>query len=432
MNEVTHMEDRTLSHGLWKKTAPPPPELNPIAGEERAEVAVIGGGYTGLSAALHLAEGGTETILLEAREIGFGGAGRNVGLVNAGLWLMPDDVVRIVGQAHGERLVEVLGASPDLVFGLIEKHGIPCEAVRKGTLHCAHSPAGFRALQQREAQWQRRGAPVTLLNREAAAPKIGSDRFHGALLDLRAGSIQPLAYAHGLAHAAAGAGACLHEKSPVTELKREAGQWRLSTPTGHVLAKAVILATLGYPDFAFKDREKELIPFNFFQFATAPLPDSVRRTILPGGEAAWDTHLILSSFRLDQAGRLIVGSVGQVENGGYSLHESWARRTIRKIFPQVGPVPFEHAWNGRIAMTPDHIPRFHMVDENLVSVTSYNGRGIGPGTVFGKLLAEVVQGASPDTVPLPVTRPKSILARTLRGLFYETGARMFHWIQRRL
>jgi len=424
------MQDKALSHGLWEETAPPSPKSSPIEGEQSADVAVIGGGYTGLSAALHLAESGTDTIVLEAKEIGFGGAGRNVGLVNAGLWLMPDDVVRIVGPAYGERLIEVLGASPDLVFGLIEKHGIQCEAMRKGTLHCAHSPRGFRALQQRQAQWQRRGAPVTLLSREDAAPKIGSDGFHGALLDERAGTIQPLAYAYGLAKAAKHAGARLFVDSPVTDLKRESNYWCLTTPSGHVRAKAVILATHGYPQYAFKNREKELIPFNFFQFATSPLPENVRKTILPGGQGAWDTNMILSSFRLDQSGRLIVGSVGQVENRGYSLHKSWARRTVRMIFPQVGPTSLEYAWNGRIAMTVDHIPRFHMLDEDLVSVNSYNGRGIGPGTVFGKLLAELVQGARPDTIPLPVAKPRAILTRNLRGLFYETGAQLYHLIQR--
>jgi glycine/D-amino acid oxidase-like deaminating enzyme len=406
--------------------------LNALGGEHGAEVAIIGGGYTGLSAALHLAETGTDVTLLEAREIGFGGAGRNVGFVNAGLWLMPDEVVRIVGQPHGERLLEVLGASPDLVFDLIEKHGIACEAARKGTLHCAHSSGGFKELQQREAQWKRRGAPVTLLSREEAAPRIGSDRFFGALFDQRAGLIQPLAYAYGLAEAAKRAGARLHIDSPVTDLKRESRGWRLTTPGGVVLAKAVILATLGYPDFAFRQREKELIPFNYFQFATAPLTEDVRKTILPGGEGALDTNMILSSFRLDQAGRLLIGSVGQVENLGYTLHHGWAQRTLRKIFPQVGPIALEYAWNGRIAMTTDHIPRFHLLDENLVSVSSYNGRGIGPGTVFGKLLAGLVQGASPETIPLPVSEPKSILTRSLRGLYYETGARIYHCMQRRL
>ncbi len=426
------MHLKSFSHGLWSETAPPAPKLSPIEGDHSADVAVIGGGYTGLSAALHLAEAGRDAIVLEAREIGFGGAGRNVGLVNAGLWLMPDDVVRILGQTFGERLIKVLGASPDLVFGLIEKHGIQCEALRKGTLHCAHSPGGFRALQKREAQWKRRGAPVTLLSREEAVPKIGSDSFYGALLDHRAGTIQPLAYAYGLANVAKAAGARLYEDSPVTALMRESDHWRLTTPAGNVSAKAVIVATHGYPESAFKNRKKELIPFNFFQIATSPLPEEIRRTILPGGEGAWDTNLILSSFRLDRSGRLIVGSAGQVEKLGYSLHKNWVRRTIKTIFPQVGSISLEQAWNGKIAMTADHIPRFHLLDENLVSVSSYNGRGIGPGTVFGKLLAELVLGASPDTIPLPVSKPKCILTRNLKGLFYETGARLYHFFQRRL
>ena len=426
------MKSKNFSHGLWADTAPHAPKLSPIEGEQKANVAVVGGGYTGLSAALHLSEAGEDTILLEAREIGFGGAGRNVGFVNAGLWLMPDEVVRRMGQKYGESLIEVLGASPDLVFELIEKHGIDCAAVRKGTLHCAHSPSGFKELQQRESQWKRRGAPVTLLSREEAAPRIGSDSFFGALFDQRAGIIQPLAYAYGLADAAKRAGARLYVDSPVTDLKRESGHWRLTTPTGSVLAKYVILATLGYPDFAFKDRQKEIIPFNYFQFATSPLPDDIRKTVLPGGEGALDTNMILSSFRLDQAGRLLVGSVGQVEKMGYSVHKSWAQRTIKKIFPQVGPISLEYAWNGQIAMTVDHIPRFHILDKNLVSVCAYNGRGIGPGTVFGKLLAGLAQGTSPGSIPLPVSDPKNILTRNLRGLFYETGARIYHFLQRRL
>lgn len=426
------MKNQNRSYGLWAKTAQPSPKLDPIDGDREAEVAIIGGGYTGLSAALHLAEAGVDTILLEADKVGSGGAGRNVGFVNAGLWLMPDDVISRMGEHYGEQLLEVLGASPDLVFSLIEKHNIQCEAVRNGTLHCAHSPSGFKELEQREEQWQRRGAPVTLLSREQAAPRIGSQCFYGALFDERAGTIQPLSYAYGLATAALNAGASLHAPSPVTSLKQEAGFWNLETPTGRVTAKKVIQATLGYPAFAFKERIKEMIPFNYFQFATAPLPEDIRKTVLPGGEGALDTNAILSSFRMDQAGRLMVGSVGQVENMGYTVHKNWARRTIRKIFPQAKDIPFEYAWNGRIAMTTNHIPRFHMPQENMVSVSSYNGRGIGPGTVFGKLLAHLVIGASPDTIPLPVTEPKNILTRHFWGPFYETGARLYHFLQRRV
>ena len=258
-------EDRT--HGLWRATARLPPECTPIKGEIKTDVAVIGGGYTGLSAALHLAEAGTEVVLLEAYEIGFGGAGRNAGLVNAGLWLMPDAVVKKVGPEYGPRLVSILGKSPDLVYSLIEKYGIQCEALRQGTLHCAHSPRGYRALQQREAQWTALGAPVTLLDKTTAAPMIGSDAFYGALLDRRAGTIQPLAYAIGLAKAAQRAGAVLHCDSPVVDCRRESGTWILSTPQGRVTAKFVILAVQSYPDHAFKKILKTIIPFNFFQFA---------------------------------------------------------------------------------------------------------------------------------------------------------------------
>ena len=426
------MPNSTETHGLWTVTAPPAPELYPVAGEHKTDVAVIGGGYTGLSAALHLAQSGTDVTLLEAKSIGYGGSGRNVGLVNAGLWLMPDEVVKIMGPEYGERILDVLGASPDLVFELINKHKIQCEAVRNGTLHCAHSPAGYKALEQREEQWQRRKAPVTLLSREKAAPMIGSKAFYGALWDKRAGRIQPLAYAYGLAKAAMKAGARLYTDSPALSYRREGDAWRIATPGGVVLAKSIILATNGYPDFAFKDQQKSMVPFNFFQFSTPPLPESARKTILPGGQPAWDTNLILSSYVMDAAGRLIIGSVGQARNGAYNLHRKWVLRSIRKVFPQVGHVELEHAWDGIIRMTTDNVPKFHILDKGIVTVTSYNGRGIGPGTVFGKLLAEYTLNESSKDIPLPLTEQSDLPTRYLRGLFYETGGRLYHYINRRL
>ncbi len=421
-----------LTHGLWKKTAPEPQHFNPFEGKTKTDVAIIGGGFTGLSAALHLAEQGTDALLLEARDIGFGGAGRNVGLVNAGLWLMPEDVISKLGKDMGEELMRVLGASPDLVFHLIKKHNIQCEAHRTGTLHCADSRSGYRALQQREAQWQERGAPVKLLNRDAAAVQTGSTLFSGALLDKRAGTVQPLAYAYGLARAAHGAGARLHTNSPVTSVRQTASGWELTTTGGVVTAGAVILATQGYGEHAFKDTTQQMIPFNYFQFATQPLPENILKTVLPDKQGAWDTNLILSSYRLDDAGRLIVGSVGQLENMTYSLHKNWAKRTINKVFPQIGNISLDHAWYGCIAMTTDHIPRFHILDPNFITVTSYNGRGIGPGSVMGRLLAEYIKIPDATIIPLPVSQPENVFGRRLRGLFYEAGSRIYHFAQRRV
>lgn len=156
------MRNNSASHGLWALTAPPAPDTVSLA----ADVIVIGAGYTGLSSALHLAEGGARVALLEASEIGFGGSGRNVGLVNAGMWVMPDTLPDTLGAPFGERLIEQLGRGPQKVFDLIEKHGIECEVERAGTLHCAVGRKGLQEIEARAEQWQKRGAPVVVLNAE--------------------------------------------------------------------------------------------------------------------------------------------------------------------------------------------------------------------------------------------------------------------------
>ena len=186
---------------LWRDSAAEHLSAPQFQGNRNTDLAIIGGGFTGLSAALHAAGQGAEVTLLEAETIGHGGSGRNVGLVNAGLWLPPDDVCKTLGNQAGEHLNSVLAAAPDLVFDLIERHAIACEPVRAGTLHLAHASRGLAQLQTRLAQAQARGAPVRLLDAQETAARLGTACFHGALHDSRAGTIQPLAYARGLAPA---------------------------------------------------------------------------------------------------------------------------------------------------------------------------------------------------------------------------------------
>jgi glycine/D-amino acid oxidase-like deaminating enzyme len=204
------MQNDPRSHGLWERTAPPAPPTQPLAGDVTADVVVIGGGYTGLSTALHAARDGMKVVVLEAVEIGFGGSGRNVGLVNAGMWVMPDDVPATLGTEHGERLLELLGEAPRVVFDIVGEYDIACELETSGTLHCAVGTAGLEEVEKRAAQWQMRGADVRLLNADETAAKVGSRAYAGALLDLRAGTIQPLAYVRGLADAAIRHGARIH------------------------------------------------------------------------------------------------------------------------------------------------------------------------------------------------------------------------------
>lgn len=415
------------SHGLWEKTAPHAPPTVTLAGDHKADVAVVGGGYTGLSAALHLAEAGARVILLEAAEIGFGGAGRNVGLVNAGMWVQPDTLVGTLGRERGEALLSLLGDAPDLVFGLIEKHRIACEAVRNGTLHCAVGRAGLRELQEREAQWRRRGAPVELLDAELAAEKTGATAFTAALLDRRAGTIQPLAYARGLAQAALAAGAAIHTASKVDALERSGTAWRLASAGGSVTAERVIVATDVYSQMPWLKLRSEQVMLPFFNFATEPLPDALRRRILPERQGAWDTKSVLSAFRLDQAGRLLFGSVGALRGTGIAVHRAWARRALRRLFPETADLRFEAEWFGTIGMTDDHLPRFHRLDDNVLTICGYNGRGIAPGTVFGRLLADLAMDrTADDDCPLPLTTPRNARFRRLREGAIEVGAQLVH------
>ncbi len=415
------------SHGLWEKTAPAAPRTGPLSGDIAVDVAVVGAGFTGLSTALHLAEKGVAVAVLEAVEVGYGGSGRNVGLVNAGMWVMPDDLPGVLGQKYGDRLLDVLGNAPRLVFDLVEKHGIACEVEKQGTLHCAVGQAGLKELQDRAAQWEKRGAPVRLLDAAETAAKVGSAAYTGSLLDLRAGTIQPLAYVRGLAHAAVKAGAQLYTASPVAGAEERNGKWVVKTDKGSVTADWIVVASNAYTKAPWPQVRAELVHLPYFNMATRPLSDNLRKSILPERQGVWDTKEVLSSFRFDQQGRLVFGSVGALRNTGMAVHTAWAKRAMKRLFPQIGDVEFESQWYGKIGMTRDSLPKFHKFARNVVGFSGYNGRGIAPGSVFGKWLAELVSGAvAEDDLPLPVTDPQEQSFRPLREAYYEAGAQIAH------
>ncbi len=415
------------SHGLWEKTAPSAPATVALSGEMRADVVIVGGGFTWLSTALHLAEKGVKVVVLEGIEIGYGGSGRNVGLVNAGMWVMPDDLPGVLGAKYGDRLLDVLGNAPKLVFELIEKHKIACEVEKQGTLHCAVGDKGFKELEGRYEQWARRGANVKLLDAKETEAKVGSKAYAGSLLDLRAGTIQPLAYVRGLAYAAIAAGAEIFTNSPVIGAEEINGKWVVKTANGAVKADWVVVATNAYTNAPWHEVRAELVHLPYFNMATKPLSDNLRKSILPERQGVWDTKEVLSSFRFDQQGRLVFGSVGALRNSGAAVHKAWAKKSLKRLFPQIGEVAFEAEWYGKIGMTDDSLPKFHRLARNVVGFSGYNGRGIAPGTVFGKWLAGLVAGEiAEDDLPLPVSDPTVQNFRWLREAYYEAGAQIAH------
>jgi glycine/D-amino acid oxidase-like deaminating enzyme len=332
--------------------------------------------------------------------------------------------------------LDLLGNGPDAVFELIARHGIECEAVHNGTLHCAVGKRGIAEVAERERQWLEFGAPVELLDAQRTFQMTGTRTYVASLLDRRAGTVQPLAYVRGLARAALRAGARIHTQTRVTAAGRVGPEWQLSTSTGgSVSAKWVIVATDAYTtsNGLWPGIQAEQVQLPYFNFATAPLPHEAAQGILSGRQGVWDTRQVLSSFRFDAAGRLVFGSVGALRGMGRDIHHGWARRALARIYPQLKDVPFEHEWYGTIGMTTNALPRFHELDRNVVSFSGFNGRGIAPGTVLGRELAKLVLGEiQRDDLPLPVTQVAPAPWRHAKALGYETGAQAFHLFDARV
>jgi glycine/D-amino acid oxidase-like deaminating enzyme len=413
-----------LQQSLWFRTAEPAAAFPTLDGDHAADVAVVGGGFTGCSAALHLAAAGADAALVEAEEIGWGASGRNVGYVNAGLWLDPDEVERRAGREHGARLVAELGQAPELVYRLIEDHRIRCELTRKGVIKAAHSTRAVRALQDHIAQWRARGVEIEWLDRDRLAAATGTAIYRGGLLDHRSATINPLGYVRGLARAAAAASARLFIRSRVLRLERERGAWRVACANGSVRARAIILATDAYADSLWPGLRESFVPVGCFCYATRPLSEPERRRVLPAGHALYDTRAVMIFARLDSASRLIIGSLGYLPSGAPADARSWANRALRKLYPDLGEIGWESGWAGTIGFTPDHLPRWHEPAENLFIALGYNGRGIAPGTYMGRALAERALGTANAMPLLPVTPVTRLPFRDLRARAYELAFRL--------
>ncbi|MEZ5811284.1 MAG: FAD-binding oxidoreductase [Rhizobiaceae bacterium] len=420
------------SGNLWSATCRETVDAPPLAGAATADLAVIGGGFTGCSAALHAANAGADVRLIEARQIGFGGSGRNVGLANAGLWLSPEDIRARLGDEAGSRLIETLSGAPARVFALIGEHGIDCEPVQNGTLHCAHSRAALATLERNCRQLRAIGAPVRLLDCEETALRAGTHIYAGSLFDPRAGTIQPLAYARGLARAAVAAGAHLHQQSPAVSVGHRDGAWTVRTADGEVRAGALLVATNAYHREIAGMNAPPLVHMPYFQLATAPLDDAARAAVLPGGEGCWDTAMVMSSFRVDRAGRLILGGIGSLDHAGGNVHVGWARRQFKRLFPGLPAPVFEHQWCGTIAMSADKTPQILRFGPNGYAIFGFSGRGIGPGTLFGASAADaMLSGDESRFVVPPIARYHDRMTG-LRSLALRHGATLVHGFKARL
>ncbi|WP_338030451.1 NAD(P)/FAD-dependent oxidoreductase [Gluconacetobacter aggeris] len=423
----------TLPASLYADTARPAVPTPPLAGETRAQTVLIGGGFTALSAALHLAEAGHAVAVLETHEPGWGASGRNGGQVNPGLKTLPSEVERHFGPERGARLAEAAWTAPDLVFDLIARHGIDCAALRGGTVRAATADSQIRALRQLAEECTARGGDVAWLNEAETAARTGTAHYRAALLDRRGGQVNPLGLARGMAEAAMAHGAAIHGGSRALSVRRDGGRWRVGTRHGAVLADRVVFATNGYADRLWNRLRRTVVPVTSAIIASAPLPPEARARILASREVLYELGEITTYYRIDDAGRLLIGGRSTLGERDGPDAFPFLRRQALALWPFLRDVRWTHGWNGHVAVTMDHYPHWHEPLPGIIACLGYNGRGVAMATVLGREVARRALGAGTEDLLLPPgpirsipfhdAWPLGVTAKVLQGRVVDALAR---------
>jgi glycine/D-amino acid oxidase-like deaminating enzyme len=410
----------------WAATATPCPPVPEFDGSEKAETVVIGAGYTGLSAALHLAEQGRSVLVLDANEPGWGASGRNNGQVVAALKHEPHEIEQRFGQERGSALIRAIGDGPDLVLGLIAHHRIECAARRSGILTAAHSPKSLADLKRRVEIWNGRGAPLRLLSRDEMEAASGTGFYAGGCLDPRGGAINPLGYARGLARAVMEKGGAIRQKAEVRAINRTRSQWRVTTDRGGVDADSVIIGTNAYTGSFWPGLQKTFLPARTPQLVSRPLRDNVAKSILPGGQIMSDTRYLTVGVRMHEDGRLhLGGGNGTAGVESDALYAPLARHA-RLLYPQVGELDWQYRWSGFMAMTPDRYPRLFELAPGVAAALGYSGRGICTATILGRELARWAAGeAGIDELAMPTSSFRTLPYHALRGIIIDSAVRYY-------
>ena len=373
---------------------PAPPERPPFAGPARCDVAIVGGGLAGVTAALELAERGLSVVLLEAERIGWGASGRSGAQALPGVAASQQKLERLVGAADARHVWDMTVEGMDLIRGRIARHGIDCDW-RSGQLH-----VGLKVRHARElAEWHdelRRDYgydSVRLLDRDAVRAEVASERYVCGLLDDRSGHLQPLKYLRGLALAAEAAGARLHEHSRV--LGYRAGQRvRVLTVAGELEASHLLLAGNAGLGNVAPTLARRIMPVATYIVATEPLGEARARSLLPHDVAVTDINWVLDYFRRSSDHRLLFG--GRVSYSGRDPFDTAAatRRRMLQVFPQLDDVEITHAWGGMVDITMNRAPDFNRIGSNVWYLQGFSGHGIVLTGIAGRVAAEAIAGQS--------------------------------------
>lgn len=375
----------------YAATANPLDRFAPLRGESRADVCVVGAGYTGLSAALHLAEAGLDVVLLDAHRVGFGASGRNGGQLGSGQRMDQDGLEKMLGNTEADKLWQLAEDGKALVKNLIERHKIDCD-LKPGVAHTASSKRDVDDLHAYAEHLQTRYGydQIEALDAQGCHALCPSPAYKGGTLDWGAAHLHPLNYALGLGRAAAAAGVRIFEETHVHHIA-EGQPATVQTDKGRVIADHVILACNGYLGGLSRKVAARVMPINNFIVATEPLGAETAQ-VLTRDVAIADSKFVVNYFRLSADGRLLFGGG---ESYGYTFPADIAalvRKPMTEIYPHLADIGIDYAWGGTLAITMKRMPFLARLGPNMLSASGYSGHGVGTATHAGQLMALAVQG----------------------------------------
>lgn len=369
----------------------PLPEQAPARGEIQADVAILGAGYTGLSAALELAQAGYKVVVLEAERIGWGASGRNGGQAIVGYGCEVDTLEQLVGRDDARRLFDWSRDGMQLLRDRIQRHGIECDW-RDGHASVPIKPRQERQLRQWQAHMQQQyDYPMQWWDREQLRAQLASDRYLGAVFDPQSGHLHPLDYALGLARAALAAGVVIHEHSPVTRLQRGT-RAVLHTAQAQVQADYVVLAGNAWLHGIAPELEARIMPVGTYIGATTPLGEQRARDLIRNDMAVADVNWALDYFRLSRDHRLLFGGRASYSTLPPPNLRGTMTRRMRRVFPQLADVGIEYVWGGYVDISLNRGPHWGRLTPNIYFAQGFSGHGVASTGLAGQVIAQAIRG----------------------------------------
>jgi YD repeat-containing protein len=388
---------------LWYATARPAPVTSRLEGRTKADVCIVGGGYTGLTTALELARSGVNVVLLEAQEIGFGGSGRNAGHCTPTFthYSLPQ-LRKMLGEPWAGRLIKRQTRANDRVSEMISHYNIDCEWQQNGYVMGAHTPSAMTAIEDKAREYNAVGARTRVLDKNEVETITGSPRLHGGWLHTEGGHLNALGYARGLARAVMSEGGAVHTYSRATGVERVGGAWAVNTPEGSVMAEKVIFGTGAYTVGGWPGLDKTFKIQRVFVAATQPLPEGLRKSVLPQNTTVHDGRGDIYVYKYDAEGR-IVASMFPMGRRGRDIAYTKQVMTDRLLWlhPQIcHEIHWDYFWFGELDMQYRTIPRLYDLAPGVVALTGLSGRGVPTGSMLGGILSQWARGVPREELAL--------------------------------